>query len=65
MLTAELEIELTRRDMINIKRNNAVVYVIRKSIVIKEEEIPIEWTFRIFEKGAKEKAAKKKGRKRR
>lgn len=66
-LTAEIDIELTHRDMINLKRSLQVVYVIRKELIVKGVVVPIVFTFRTYQKGAKAKAiraAKRKERKR-
>ena len=62
-LTAEIDIELTHRDMINIKRSLQVVYVIKKELVVKGKTVPIVFTFRFYEQGAKAKAIRKAKRK--
>lgn len=60
-LTAEITVELTKRDLVCIKQGSAVGYVYSKPLLINGEEVPFEFTIRTTLKGA---TFRKKGRRR-
>ena len=61
-LTAEITVELTKRDVVLLKRGNTVGYVYSKPLVMSGEEIPVEFTIRTVFKGTADKARKKASR---
>lgn len=60
-LTAEITVELTKRDLVCIKQGSAVGYVILKSVLINDKKVPIQFTIRTTLMGA---TFRKKGRRR-
>ena len=62
-LTVEINMSFSKRELIEMRQGKQLQMKFTKSVVIKDEEIPIEFTINAYDKGAKKKASREaKGR---